>query len=133
MQEEVSVALEHLVENLSSNSAVEAITSLSNSETTQLKEQENIRQLKIANDKMAEDIESLKQDREQRKQFAERIFISVQNYMIIMVSLLFVQGFHILNFSLSDTVLVTLLGTTTANVIGIFAFVARYLFHHNKN
>lgn len=133
MQEEVSVALEHLVENPSSNSAGEANTSLSNSETTLLKEQENLRQIMIANDKLAEEIESLKQDREQRKHFAIHIFYSVRAYMLLIFIVLFVQGFNIFNFSLSDTVLVTLLGTTTVNVIGIFAFVARYLFHHDKN
>lgn len=130
---EVNEALEQLKQNPSINSYGEANTSLSNSETAQMKELEHLRQMKISNDKIIEEIESLKQDRNQRKQFAERIFLSVQNYMIIIVCLLFVQGFHVLYFSLSDTVLVTLLGTTTVNVIGIFAFVARYLFHRDSN
>lgn len=130
---EVNEALEQLKQNPSINSDGEANTSLSNSETAQMKELEHLRQMKILNDKIVEEIESLKQDRNQRKQFAERIFLSVQNYMIIIVCLLFVQGFHVLYFSLSDTVLVTLLGTTTVNVIGIFAFVARYLFHRDSN
>lgn len=130
---EVNEALEQLNQNPSINSDGEANTSLSNSETAQMKELEHLRQMKILNDKIVEEIESLKQDRNQRKQFAERIFLSVQNYMIIIVCLLFVQGFHVLYFSLSDTVLVTLLGTTTVNVIGIFAFVARYLFHRDSN
>lgn len=130
---EIDKALEQLNENPSINSDEEAKTSLSNSETEQMKERECLRQMKISNDNIAEEIESLKQDRDQRKQFAERIFLSVQNYMIIIVCLLFVQGFNVLYFSLSDTVLVTLLGTTTVNVIGIFAFVARYLFHRDSN
>lgn len=130
---EVNEALEQLKQNPSINSDGEANTSLSKSETAQMKELEHLRQMKILNDKIVEEIESLKQDRNQRKQFAERIFLSVQNYMIIIVCLLFVQGFHVLYFSLSDTVLVTLLGTTTVNVIGIFAFVARYLFHRDSN
>ena len=129
----IDKALEQLNENPSINSDEEAKTSLSNSETEQMKERECLRQMKISNDKIAEEIESLKQDRDQRKQFEERIFLSVQNYMIIIVCLLFVQGFHVLYFSLSDTVLVALLGTTTVNVIGIFAFVARYLFHRDSN
>ena len=74
----IDKALEQLNENPSINSDEEAKTSLSNSETEQMKERERLRQMKISNDKIAEEIESLKQDRDQRKQFAERIFLSVQ-------------------------------------------------------
>lgn len=125
-------ALQQLEENPLGNSAIEADTRLSSGEAAHLREIEELRKAKITNAKLREDIENLRQDREQRKQFAERIFFSVKSYMVCIIFLLFVQGFHILYFSLSDTVLVTLLGTTTINVIGIFAFVARYLFHRHK-
>lgn len=102
---------------------------LSDDERRQLREREEIRQAKIANDRLIEELESLKQDREQRKQYAEKIFSCVRLYVLCIIFLLFIQGFHALSFSLTDPVLITLLGTTTANVIGLFAFVAKYLFH----
>ena len=67
------------------------------------------------------------QDIEQRKQFADKI------YKLISVYLLFVGILIVLNacpicFHISDVVLGTILGTTTANILAIFHFVAKYLF-----
>lgn len=44
---------------------------------------------------------------------------------------LFMQGFSVKGFALPDSVLMLLLGTTTANVIGLFIIVANYLFPKN--
>ena len=38
------------------------------------------------------------------------------------------HGFPCISFKLSDTVLATLIGSTTASVLGLFAIVANYLF-----
>jgi hypothetical protein len=40
----------------------------------------------------------------------------------------FVQGFRLLGFGLSEPVMLALLGSTTLSVIGIFLIVANYLF-----
>ena len=38
------------------------------------------------------------------------------------------SGFNLFSFKLSTTVLTTLIGSTTASVLGLFAIVANYLF-----
>ena len=81
-------------------------------------------------DRQREEIEGLKQDREQRKIFSYVIFGFMCIYMLISLALVFLDGYGIL--FLSDKVLITLLTTSLANVIGIFNFVAKYLFHPKK-
>lgn len=71
------------------------------------------------------------QDRLQRKEFADKIFDFVRNYMLFVCIVLFLKGITS-QFYLSDTVIVTLLGTTTANVIGILIIVVTYLFSRKK-
>lgn len=75
-----------------------------------------------------------KQDRKQRKEFASKIFYFLCVYMIVVFVLLLFAGIkgQGLCFTLSDTVLLALLGTTTANVISIFIVVAKYLFPNKK-
>ena len=48
--------------------------------------------------------------------------------MVIVLIVLALAGFGVL--LLSDTVLIALLTTTTADVIGIFLVVVKYLFYH---
>ena len=62
------------------------------------------------------------QDRQQRKEFADKIFDFVRNYMLFVCVVLFLKGITS-QFYLSDAVIITLLGTTTANVIGILIIV----------
>lgn len=77
----------------------------------------------------SEHLANMRQNRELRKLFSRRIFLFVCGYVSIVVVLLFVCA---LGFGhLSDTVLATLLGTTTANVIGLFVIVAKYLFRQS--
>lgn len=80
-----------------------------------------------------EEYKGKKQDREQRKDFAERIFQFLMVYMLFSGFVLVLSGIAINNFHLNDEVLITLLGTTTANVIGIFVIVAKYLFPQHKD
>lgn len=49
-------------------------------------------------------------------------------YMAVALLIVFLCGLFVMY--LSDTVLVTLLTTTLADVIGIFGFVAKYLYHN---
>ena len=71
------------------------------------------------------------QDRLQRKEFADKIFDFVRNYMLFVCIVLFLKGITS-QFYLSDSVIITLLGTTTANVIGILIIVVTYLFSRKK-
>ena len=86
--------------------------------------------LRAQMDSQREEIEGLKQDREQRKIFSYVIFGFMCIYMLISLALVFLDGYGII--FLSDKVLITLLTTSLANVIGIFNFVAKYLFHPKK-
>lgn len=67
-----------------------------------------------------------RQDREQRKKFATPVFWFVCVWLAGILGIVVMTGAGLL--ALSDTVLVALLGTTTANIIGLFAAVAHYLF-----
>ena len=52
--------------------------------------------------------------------------------MVGAFAIVFLVGVECNRFHLSDSVLLMLLGTTTANVIGVFNFVAKYLFNKDK-
>lgn len=67
------------------------------------------------------------QDIEMRKEYAGLIFRFVSYYMVFVFLLLFLSGSPS-SFKMSDAVLLTLLGTTTATVISLFVIVANYLF-----
>lgn len=77
--------------------------------------------------KLNEEVESLKQDRRQRKTFSEYIFYFMCIYMFISLVAVFLKGFGVID--LSDSVVISLMTTSLASVIGIFNFVAKYLFH----
>lgn len=74
-----------------------------------------------------EAIKDQRQDREQRKVFSSRIFVFMCAYMGVAIIIVFLCGCRFM--TLDDSVLITLLTTTLANVIGVFNFVAKYLFH----
>jgi hypothetical protein len=72
--------------------------------------------------------EDLVQDRNQRKKYATRLFRLIVGWLIVSVAIVLLHGFPSIPFKLSGTVLVTLIGSTTASVLGLFAIVANYLF-----
>ena len=74
------------------------------------------------------EIDDRKQDREERKKYAIRIFGLLIGYIFFVVLMLFGTGYWGCGFSLSDNLLIALVTTTTANIIGIYTIVARYLF-----
>jgi hypothetical protein len=84
---------------------------------------ENIRQHKLAND-IAE------QDKEERKTYANLSFTLVSMWLTMVLVIFIAIGQKRLEYS--DTVIVTLLTTTTINVIGIYIIVANYLFPSKK-
>lgn len=75
-----------------------------------------------------EELEGKRQDRRQRGKFSIWIFIFMGVYMFLTLILLFLSGKGTL--SLSDSVLISIMTTTTADVIGVFIIVAKYLFHN---
>lgn len=95
-------------------------------------EKEKLRKLKLENDAIEGSNIGDSQDRGQRKDFAERVYYFACVYMVFVFLILFLSGSTGANFKLNDSVLITLLRTTTANVIGVFAIVVTYLFSRKK-
>jgi magnesium-transporting ATPase (P-type) len=76
--------------------------------------------------RLEQDIKDREQDRDQRKEFSIKIFWFLVVYIVVVFAYMFFSGFGLMD---NDTsVLITLLTTTTANVIGIFILVVKYLF-----
>lgn len=85
--------------------------------------------LKAKIDRLNSELKDLEQDRKERKRFSYLIFGFMCFYVIAVVVIVILSGCDVLK--LSDTILVTLLTTALADVIGVFTFVAKYLFHRN--
>ncbi len=75
-------------------------------------------------------IAKLNQDIELRKKYSGKLYWLISIWLIAMFALLLLQGFLGINgyFNLSDKVLITIIGGTTINVLGLFAIVANYIF-----
>ena len=78
-------------------------------------------------ERLNEEIADLKQDRAQRKIFSYCIFGFMCLYTVASLVVVFMCGCEVMK--LDNSILITLLTTTLANIIGVFNFVAKYLFH----
>lgn len=85
-----------------------------------------VQQKKI--ERLDEEIKDLQQDRDQRKILSYALFGFMCIYMAFVLFFVFLCGIGYM--FLSDKVLITLLSTTLADVIGIFSFVAKYLYRN---
>ena len=78
-----------------------------------------------------EELAGLKTDRYLRIAFAVFIYLGVMAYIGFVIHLIYKHGeFNM--FVLDNSVLITLLTTTTANVVALLVIVAKYLFPHKK-
>lgn len=73
-------------------------------------------------------LENYKEEIKQRRKYARRIFILTCLWVTAIYGLILLQGFAYKGFHVSDSVLLAAIGTTTANIIGVFLIVAKYLF-----
>lgn len=80
----------------------------------------------IETGKKRAELGGIKQDITARRNYARRIFYLIVWWLIAVFVLLLLQGFRVIY--LSDSVLLALIGGTTANVLGIFMVVVWYLF-----
>src|SRR5438477_9102855 len=80
-----------------------------------------VEKLKIAND-------ALRQDVGHRDKWAKRLFPVCAGWLLAVVLVLVLQGFHIGHFNLDNSVLIAFIGTTTADVLGLGYIVVNYLF-----
>ena len=65
---------------------------------------------------------------EHRRKYAGRIFVFVSIWMAMVFGVILADGWSLWGLDISDKVLLTLIGGTTLNVLGIFAIVANYFF-----
>ena len=77
-----------------------------------------------------EKLESKKQDREERKKYASHIFRFIWIWCAGIFVLMILVGLGVFKFD--DSVIITLITTTTANILALFAIVAKYLFFRNS-
>lgn len=90
---------------------------------TDEKQYNDEKEIRLAKSK--EELNNNIQDRKQRKEYAEKIFTLIRIYLgCVLIILILSHWLHI-----NDNVLNVLLSTTTANVLILFRFVAKYLFH----
>ncbi len=67
-----------------------------------------------------------------RLRYTTCIFCLVCVWLTFVVTSVFLTGFKILGFSLSDKVLMTFITSTTISVLGLFVVVAHWLFPINN-
>ena len=77
-----------------------------------------------------ERLAGLAQDREQRKEYAGKIFNLVCGWLIALIAVICLAGAQCLN--LSDSVLIALITGASVNIIGLMVIVTNYLFPKNK-
>ncbi len=82
----------------------------------------------LENERLRAEVDNLIQDREQRKTYGNRLFGLVVVWLSVIGLVILLHGFAFVPFELSVAVLTTLIGSTTASVLGLFAIVANYLF-----
>jgi hypothetical protein len=82
--------------------------------------------------KLGEELKDLRQDRDERKSYASKLYWLVLIWLTIILAIVILQGLKLsgmgFSFQLGDVVLITLITTTTANVAAFFLVVVRYLF-----
>lgn len=67
------------------------------------------------------------QDREQRKKYTKYTFILCVTYIFLVFLIVFLSGFQLMD--VSNSVLIVLLSSSFAQIIGLFVFVMKYLFN----
>lgn len=74
------------------------------------------------------ELESFRQDTGERKKYAKKIFSLTCLWVVGIYVLLLFEGFAYRGFKLSESVMLAAIGSTTANIIGVFLIVTRYFF-----
>ena len=84
----------------------------------------------LESEERAARLAKLNQDLELREKYSGKLFDLIKYWLAAIFLLLLLQGFVGVHgyFALSDKVLITIIGGTTINVLGLFAIVANYIF-----
>ncbi len=106
---------------------------LAKSSTTSLGE-ESVQNIERESSLTLEEIKDRIQDREERKKYATRTFKFLVAFTFTVLGIVIAVGLdNWICFYLSDTVVITLITTSLASIVGIFAIVMRYLFKQSSN
>ncbi len=107
---------------------------------TDLEEKQLLRDSeKLHQERIRAETESFKSNTRQRKSYALRIYILTTVWLVLVLLIVVFSGFSAggarvalggtpVGFKLSDTVLLALIGTTTANIVGVLVVVVKYFF-----
>lgn len=107
-------------------------TRLNKEDEERLRKEAEIDALQTENDIRKEELKGRIQDREQRKEFAIKIYHFLCFYLSSVLFLIILSATPLIKFELTEAIIITLLTTTTANIIGIFILVVKYLFATRK-
>lgn len=119
-------------ENKKNEERQEEKTRLSKEDKERLRKEAEIDALQTENDIRKEELKGKIQDREQRKEFAIKIYHFLCFYLSSVLFLIILSATPLIKFELTEAIIITLLTTTTANIIGIFILVVKYLFATRK-
>ena len=115
------------------NETKERSTFFNDSDINALKSQAELDALTIENKLRAEELANRQQDRSQRKDYGIYSLFFLIGYMVVVFFIIMSEGFGWWGFHLEYGIMIALITTMTANVIGIFAFVMKYLFNKKEN
>jgi hypothetical protein len=90
-----------------------------------------LEQSKIEIDHHKAQVENFRQDMGQRKKYAKYIFVLTCVWVLGVYALMLLQGFGYFwkyAFHLTDSIVLAAIGSTTANIVGVFLIVTRYFF-----
>jgi hypothetical protein len=90
--------------------------------------QSRLVEVDIKREKLKSDI----QDREERKDYATKVYRLLLIFLFTILAIVITGSINCSPFQLSDVVIITLLTTSSANVISIFAIVMKYLFKEKQ-
>jgi|ERR1039458_266926 hypothetical protein len=74
------------------------------------------------------ELKGIAQDQDARQTWGERVFWLLVAWLVVVLAGIIFQGFGWFRFHVSDSVLIALISTTTANVLSLGYIVANYLF-----
>ena len=82
----------------------------------------------FAEEKRKAELESYRQDTQERKKYAKLIFWMVALWLAGIFAIILMVGFQSVEFTLTNEVTIALITTTTINVAAFFLAVTKYLF-----
>lgn len=92
-------------------------------------QEESLRSLQLANEQLELENQQLRQDNNNRGVYAKRLYVLLCLWLGGLFVVLFLQGFaRGIWFTLTENVLLAVVGGTTLNVLGLFTIVVRYMF-----